>query len=47
MAKKSKPVEVIDLDNLPKSGYSVPKLTDFSAASLDAAVDKLHSALDQ
>jgi phenylalanyl-tRNA synthetase alpha chain len=47
MAKKSKPVEVIDLDNLPKSGYSVPKLTDFSAASLDAAVDKLHSALEQ
>ena len=46
MPKKSKPVEV-KLDNLPKSGYSVPKLTDFSAASLDAAVDKLHSALDQ
>ena len=47
MVKKSKPVEVIDLDNLPKPGYAVLKLTDFSTAALDNAVRDLLSALEQ
>ncbi|HKM47214.1 MAG TPA: phenylalanine--tRNA ligase subunit alpha [Terriglobales bacterium] len=47
MAKKIKPVEVIDLDNMPKPGYTVPKLTDFSASALDSAVRELLSGLDQ
>jgi phenylalanyl-tRNA synthetase alpha chain len=47
MAKKSKPVEEIDLDNLPKPGYAVPKLTDFSTAALDAAVRELQSAIER
>jgi phenylalanyl-tRNA synthetase alpha chain len=47
MAKKSKSVEAIDLDNLSKPGYTVPKLTDFSAPALDSAVRELLSALEQ
>src|SRR5271166_3975216 len=47
MAKKNKPVEVIDLDNLPNLGYTVPKLSDFSTSALDGAVRELLSALDQ
>ena len=47
MAKKSKPVEQINLEHLPKPGYAVPKLTDFSSASLGSAVQELLSALEQ
>src|SRR5260370_40686296 len=47
MAKKSKSVEVIDLDNLKKPGYIVPKLTEFSSSALDSAVRGLLSALEQ
>src|SRR5260370_1225455 len=47
MAKKSKPVETIDLDNLQKPVYAAPKLTDFSAPALDRATRELLSALEQ
>ena len=47
MAKKSKPIEVVDLDKLPKQGYAVPKLADFSTSALDSAERELLSALEQ